>query len=287
MSAKEIVNTGMFTTWLSLDRNEEWQKKSIMAIALGNLVWFLLFFVGTKIHPLPSKLVKGLKDDDIFHIRYRLICSYHGLSALIFSLIWHLIDNDRTCSKRITDLELFMLVNTSSHLLWDTIFMQYHNFLDFGNFMHHMIGIIGYNFTVFSQHNFNMLCINLLPGEMTNASMHVRDIFRRLGWRYTWTFYANDYYYACAYMFCRSWWLPSAYYWMYPCATVNPTVMIMYPIHCVQSWYYVSKLPKMIKERNVERKKIAAAGLKLKWFEPIPAATAKELKLSNFEAYKM
>jgi len=258
-----------------------------MYIVGANIAWFLLFFVGSHVHPLPSSLTKTMKKEDLFHIRYRLICCYHGMSALIMAFIWHLIDNDRTCSKRITDFELLMLVNTSSHLLWDTIFMQYYNFLDFGNFMHHMIGIIGYNFTVYSQHNFNMLVINLLPGEMTNASMHLRDILRRLGWRYTWAYYANEYYYSFAYMFCRSWWLPSAYYWIYPCATVNPTVFIMYPLHCVQSWFYVSKLPKMIRVRNSEREKFAKAGVQLKWFTPVPAKKAEELGIKNYEAYKM
>jgi hypothetical protein len=46
----------------------------------------------------------------VFHIRYRLICCYHGMSALIMAFIWHLIDNNRSCSKRITDFELLMLV---------------------------------------------------------------------------------------------------------------------------------------------------------------------------------
>ena len=149
-----------------------------------------------------------------------------------------------------------MCVNTSSHLLWDTIFMKYYNFLDFGNLLHHMIGVFGYNLILFSQHNFNFQVLNLLPGEATNAAMHFRDIYRRLGWRYTWAYYANEYYYCFAYMFCRSWWLPLAYYWMYPCSTLSPFVLIMYPIHCVQSWYYVSCLPKMIKQRNWEIKKI-------------------------------
>jgi hypothetical protein len=283
----ELVDSGRFSAWLTLPREPEWTSKSLTYILAANIAWFLLFFVGSHIHPLPASLTKNMKKEDLFHIRYRLICCYHGISALFMAFIWHLIDNDRTCSKRITDFELLMLVNTSSHLLWDTIFMKYYDFLDFGNLMHHMIGIIGYNFTVFSQHNFNMLVINLLPGEMTNASMHLRDILRRLGWRYTLTYYANEYYYSFAYMFCRSWWLPSAYYWIYPCITVNPTVFIMYPLHCVQSWYYVSKLPKMVMYRMSEQKKLKDAGLKVEWFKPIAPKKAAEVGIKVFEAYKM
>jgi hypothetical protein len=93
----------------------------------------------------------------------------------------------------------------------------------------------------------------------TNASMHLRDILIRLGWRYTLTYYANENYYSFAYMICRSWWPPSAYYWIYPCVTFNPTVFIMYPLHCVQSWYYFSMLPKMVKVRMSKQKKLKDA----------------------------
>jgi hypothetical protein len=43
----------------------------------------------------------------------------------------------------------------------------------------------------------------------------------------------------------------------------------------------------MVTSRNEERRKIASAGLTLKWFEPIPLLKAKELKLSNYEPFTM
>jgi hypothetical protein len=282
-----IFNTGIFTTWLNLPRDPEWTTKSLVYLAAGNIFWAILFFVGSHYHPLPSFITKKVGKDDLFHIRYRLICCYHALTATLFAFIWHLVDRDLSCSKRITDFELLMLVNTWTHLVWDLIFMKYYDMLDFGNVMHHMIGIVGYTFTVYSQHNFNVLCINLLSGEITTTAMHVRDIIRRMGWRYTMTFYANDFFYAFGYMFCRSWWLPSAYYWIYPCETINPTVFIMYPIHCIQSWYYVCKLPKMVTMRNWEIKKLERSGLKVQWFIPIHPKKADEIGIKNYEPFEM
>jgi len=156
-----------------------------------------------------------------------------------------------------------------------------------GNFMHHFMGITSYGCTVFSQHNYNLMALNLLPGELTGANMHIRDIFRRIGWRYTMTFYANDYIYAFGYIVLRLTWLPAVYYWIWPCPTANPCLVIMYPIHVVQSWYYILKLPKMIKERNVERAMLTKAGLKIKWFDGIPLEKVKEIKLKNYEPFEM
>ena len=42
-----------------------------------------------------------------------------------------------------------MLVNTFGHFTWDMIFMKYNGFLDMGNLIHHVMGIVSYGFTGF------------------------------------------------------------------------------------------------------------------------------------------
>ena len=84
--------------------------------------------------------------------------------------------------------------------------------------------------------------------------MHLREVFKRIGLRYTWAFYWNEYQYCVMYILCRSLWIPACYYWIYPCKTINPAMFIIYPLHCVMSWYYVSMLPKLIKDRTRELK---------------------------------
>jgi len=118
--------------------------------------------------------------------------------------------------------------------------------------------------------------------------MHLREIFKRIGWRYTWAYYWNEYQYCYMYILCRAIWIPGVFYWMYICDTVNPAVLIIYPLHAVMGCYYVSHLPKMIKMRNGELKKIKKAGLKLEWFNPIPIEKIKEHQIDGkFEAYTM
>lgn len=118
--------------------------------------------------------------------------------------------------------------------------------------------------------------------------MHLREVFKRIGWRYTWAYYWNEYQYCLMYIVCRSIWIPACYYWMYTCDTINPAVLIIYPLHCVMSWYYVSMLPKMIKMRTVELGKIKKAGLKLEWFTPLSDAKIRDNGIdTKFEAFKM
>lgn len=273
-----------------LPRDEAFTAKAWQYILWSNVIWFVLFFGLAKFHPLPSSWTKGLvlKPYDRLVIGHRLVCIYHGVFAWLTAIYWHTTVNDRSCSKRISDLELMMLVNTSAHFVWDCAFMKYHGFLDMGNLIHHVMGIVTYYMTAYQQYNHNLLCLNILPAETTNVNMHLREIYKRLGLRYSWAYYFNEYQYCFGYIICRSIWIPICYYWMITCETTNPSVLIIYPLHCVMSMYYVSCLPPMIKARNKELAKFKAAKITLQWFTPVSNEKAKEAGVSGgFEAYKM
>lgn len=117
--------------------------------------------------------------------------------------------------------------------------------------------------------------------------MHLREIYKRIGWRYTWSYYLNEYYYSGAYMLCRGLIIPCVFYFFWNCESTGPIFLGLYLPHVLQNWYYVSKLPKMWKTRDIERIKLKKAKLTLKWFEPISAAEAEKAGVGNFEAYKM
>ena len=278
----------IFTAWLSLPRTEEMTSKTIKYVIASNVFWFIMFFIIGLNHPLPKALKEKTKPYDQLVLRHRFIQVYHGIIAFLMGLYWYIAKNDTTCGKKIDDFELLMLVNTSGHFIWDCLFMKYHGFLDTGNLIHHLMGIVSYYFTAYQQYNHNLLALNILPAEFTNINMHLREVFKRIGWRYTWAFYWNEYQYCAMYILCRSLWIPACYFWIYPCSTVNPSVLIIYPLHCVMSWYYVSMLPKLIKDRTRELNNIKKAGLKLDWFTPIDEAIIKEKKIiTTKEPYKM
>lgn len=280
--------SSFFHSWSSLPREADFAVKGVQYLLAANVIWFFMFFVLGHVHPLPKSLTGNCKEYDKLVLRHRLVCIYHGVVAWSMGVYWHLTVNDRSCSKRISDLELAMLVNTWAHFFWDVAFMKYHGFLDTGNLIHHIMGLVSYSFTLFQQHNHNLLCLNILPAEFSNVNMHLREVYKRFGWRYTWAYYFNEYQYIFTYIVCRSLWIPACYYWMYTCDTTNPSVMIIYPMHCVMSWYYVSLLPPMLKARNKELKKFRDSKTPLYWFTPTPADRVKEIGVSGgYEAYKM
>jgi len=132
------------------------------------------------------------------------------------------------------------------------------------------------------------LCvIHVVPTEATNAAMHLREILKRLGMRYTLSYYFNEYFYSYMYMLCRGLIIPCIFYLYWNCESTGPIMLALYPPHILQNFYYVSLLPKMVKTRKGEEVKLQKAKLTLKWFEPISAEDAKEAGIRSFEAYKM
>ncbi len=190
-----------------------------------------MFFVGGKIHPIPNN--PKFRPEDKFILRHRLVEMYHGYSSFILTIYWHFAALDTTCSKRNTDLELLIIISSAAHFSWDLIYMKVNGILEFGNLLHHSMGILSYYFSAYQQVNMNIVVMNLLPAEFTNFNMHIREVLKRLGWRFTWIYYANEYLYSYLYIFCRVFWIPPIFYWIYNCPTANPIVFLLYPVHCV------------------------------------------------------
>lgn len=139
-----------------------------------------------------------------------------------------------------------MLSNTLCYLTLDCVFMWAKGFLDMGNLIHHIFGISVYLAIAYCQHDYTFMALHLLPGEFSNLAMHGREIFKRMGMRYTIFYYMNDYAYYFEYLACRTLWIPSIYYFIFSCPTSNPVSMIIYPMHVVMSWYYCSNIPSLI-----------------------------------------
>jgi len=278
---------GLFTNWLTLPRDPEFHNFTLQVTLALFVFWWFMFFVVGNYHYIPASWKKKMSAYDQLVVRHRFVQMYNGAVAWSLAFYWYLYDNDRSCSKRNTTLEVITFSNVAAHFIWDCIFMKWHGFLDMGNLVHHLFGIISYYFSLYYQHNLNFPMLHLLPAEFSNVSMHMREILKRLGMRFTWSYYFNDYLYSVLYIFCRTFWIPSVYYYIFPCETANPAILIIYPFHCLQSWYYVSCLPKMWLDRNKERRQLRDAKLTLNWFEPITTEQAKEAKIKVREPYQM
>lgn len=221
-------------------------KTTWLICGAGALIWTFLMYVGNYYHPIPSSYAKKMSEKDKLIWRFRVINSYHGASATLLSIYWYLTMFTTEYSRKNTVYELIMISNTAGYLLLDTVFMWTEGFLDMGNLIHHFFGVSVYYSIAYFQHDYTFMAIHLLPGEFSNVAMHGREIFKRMGMRYTKLYYLNDYLYYFEYLTCRTLWIPSIYYLIFNCPTSNPVSLVIYPMHVVMSWYYCSHIPGLI-----------------------------------------
>jgi hypothetical protein len=118
-----------------------------------------MFFVGCYMHPIPKKYERKMKPYDKLVYRHRMINIYHGFAALCLGAYWYLLKLDVTCGRRNSDLELVILSNTGAYFVMDIAFMKWEGFLDTGNLIHHIFGILGYYSCAYLQHDYWMMIL--------------------------------------------------------------------------------------------------------------------------------
>jgi hypothetical protein len=284
----KVPATGYFAAWWNLPFDEEYSKTVFQWFIIMNVLQFFLFFVVAENHPLPAKLAAKLKKPyDRMVVGHRLVCAYNGFGAFLVALYWVIFIREIECGKKNSLYETILFCNMCAHFIWDSLFMKYKGFLDFGNFLHHFMGTIVYGSGIYFQHNLYLNMMHIVAGDATNAAMHFREILKRFGLRYSLSYYTNEYYYSYTYMFCRGVVIPALFYFYWSCDSTGPFFMCFYPPHVLQNFYYVSQLPKMIRVRKGEEVKLKKAKHTLRWFEGVSAEAAKEAGIGNFEAYKM
>lgn len=128
--------------------------------------WFALFYFSKYFIPLPEKRIK--KPFDALIVRHRIISSLHGVAALIISANYIVNHIDLTCGKKNTHYETLALANTFGFLFADFLYMIVMGFLDFGNAMHHCLGIVSYTYAFYTQKDLCYLSFHLFPAEISN-----------------------------------------------------------------------------------------------------------------------
>lgn len=116
--------------------------------------------------------------------------------------------------------------------------MTVYGFLDFGNAMHHTLGVVSYTYAFYTQKDLGYLSFHLFPGEVSNIQMNLRELLRKIGLRYSKAYFFNEFNYMIVYLLARMFWIPSIYYFIFSCPESGIVISILYPVHCLQSLYY-------------------------------------------------
>lgn len=143
-TANQEILSGIPMSWRSLPSDPELALTTLLIISAGLVIWGFMFFVGCYHHPIPSYYEKRMTKEDKLIWRFRVINSYHGGLAFILGIIWYVTQFTTEYTRKNNLYELIMLSNTSSYLVIDALFMWSEGFLDGGNLLHHVFGILGY-----------------------------------------------------------------------------------------------------------------------------------------------
>lgn len=280
-SSSDLASSSAPYLWNSFERDPAFTAKAVQYFVMGNLIWFFIFFVLGKYPPISAARMKGCSDYDRVVIGHRISCFYHGVVATLTGLYWHLYLFDITCSKKMTDFELLMNLNTVTHFIADLAYIWWHGFFDSGTLLHHTLGILSYSGVLYQQRNHNIIILNILPAELTNPFKNLREILKRVGLRYSKISYLNDYIFFVTYIPCRSIWIPAAAYFAYACDSMHPLVLLSYPLHIIRGLTWVYEMICLCGSRYRELQKFGANNVRLYWFASVDKKKIDELAIEG------
>jgi hypothetical protein len=197
------------------------------------IFWFITFFASETIFQVPKTWEAAVKNPrDMMKLKHRLATCVHGVMNTLLAAYWYATKFDMTCGKTNSILEMVIMSNTFGHFIIDLVYMQYKGFLDMGNLIHHSFGLGTYFLFLVTPNHGNFLAFIMWPGEWSNVAMHYREILKKIGWRYTTTYYLNEKYYFLSYIFGRT--VVYGYglvFHMYNCSEIWLCLKIIFPLH--------------------------------------------------------
>jgi hypothetical protein len=164
-------------------------------------------------------------------VKHRLVCCLHGILCVILGLHWCINHWDWTCGKENSVLEVIIGANTSGHLAADFIFMLLNGFLDVGNLIHHIVVGTAYSIPCWSAVNGNLLGFMILPGEASNVQMNLREVIRKIGWRFTKTYYHIEFQYLALYIIARAIVTPIISLKLFTCPHYSTLLCVIFVAH--------------------------------------------------------
>ena len=197
-----------------------------------------------------------MDDKDKLMYKLRFANVIHGIIAFASTLYWFVNLRDLTDGKMNSVFEILMMAFTTNFLLWKLLFLQFHGLLNMDTLFYHSVMLSNYLATAYLQRNYWALALSVLPEELCNILMGMKDLLSLNGWRYTKTSYLNDCLYCFVSALCRLFLIPSGYYWIWNAYSINPIVLTTFPLLCMMQLDFVFQIPSIIMTRLSENHKI-------------------------------
>lgn len=125
-----------------------------------------------------------LKRLDWLDFRNRIVSITHGLFILFLSA-YNTFFVHSGCGEKNTRFEAIIMNFTNGYFAYDFVAMAYLGILDKSMTIHHLICIGGLSAGLWTGLSADVLVSALFLTEISNPSMHMRNMLRLLGFRYT------------------------------------------------------------------------------------------------------
>ena len=252
------------------------QQELVWLFAVCFACWNVLNVVSLKL-PIPDQ---HLPRHEMLDLRNRLVSTVHGFFAIILTA-YNTFFKAAACGDSNTHFEDLLLVFSLSYFWYDMLSMAYLGIMDRNMFMHHVFSISGITFTVYSSTSGHEVIYGFLATEVSNPAMHLRQILRYLGLRYSKSYEAAEYSFAVSYLIARMGGVTHCIANLWLCPSTNLVVRLAGIGLLVQSWGFSFQIMSIMRQRMVEYAERKRKNIRMKWF----TALSKE-EIAKVDAYQ-
>ena len=147
--------------------------------------------------------------------------------------------------------------------------------------IHHWICIIGMSYPLTYGISANYIVMGMFVAECSNPAMHIRQILRHYGLRYTKAYESCEIMFLCLYVFGRILNGTSLVWNTCICQENKYPVKICSLGLIIQSFLFVGQMVGMLRKRFAEMAKRKLHGVKARWFEPLNKEEMTKLGLDE------
>jgi TLC domain len=253
---KDIMNSrgdsdmsyaGLVTRYLT-DYMSEHQAQILIEFFISFTLWNILNMIVMNLKLNDSHL----KRLDWLDFRNRIVSIIHGLFILFLSA-YNTFFVHSGCGESNTRFEELLMTFTNGYFMYDLVAMAYLGILDKSMTIHHAICIGGLSAGLWTGLSGDVLLGSIFVAEISNPSMHTRNMLRLLGFRYTKAYEVAEWSYMILYIFGRTGLGLPVLYRTWMCDSNHVIVKLMGTGLVMQSLFFMRQMVSILKSRINER----------------------------------
>lgn len=157
------------------------------------------------------------------------------------------------CGDPTSPFEHFVLTYSTGYFIFDTLAMAYLGLLDREMFVHHLVCAANLLTNLIQGVGANYSVLALFVAEISNPSMHSKNILRAVGKRYTRAYEAAEYTYFASFFFGRFMLGHPSMYYTITCESNSKFSKLAWVVIIGQSYQFLYRICFVIKSRISER----------------------------------